>query len=156
MIEDLDRCDPIKAAELLKAINLLIPDASSADPLSNSRLDSKEVDKLIFIIAIDRAKVAAGLAATNKKLARYISDPNMPASQIPSTSETLAYWYEYLEKFVQLPFRLPRVDDGGVRNYVRYLVNASSVITDSSDKARVHENEETEDVTDADGPFRRR
>ncbi len=90
MIEDLDRCDPIKAAELLKAINLLIPDASSADQVDNSRLDSKEVDKLVFIIAIDRAKVAAGLAAMNRKLARYISDPpNLPASQIPSNERDI-------------------------------------------------------------------
>ena len=119
MIEDLDRCDPSKAADLLKAINLLIPDVTVTEPTEGS--------KLIFVIAIDRAKVAAGLASAHESLAKYVTHRDLTDLSGVNVGDVLAHWYEYLEKFVQLPFRLPRADKAGVKEYIRDLVNAPVV-----------------------------
>lgn len=78
-IDDLDRCHPATAVELMKALSLLLP----------------EDGNLVFLIAIDRDRVAAGLANMADKLAP-------PVGADPSR-----FGHEFLEKFIQVPFRLP-------------------------------------------------
>jgi hypothetical protein len=109
MIDDLDRCAPQQAAELLTAINLMIPDTLP----------------LIFIIAIDRLKVAAGVAASHEKLLPFV----MAGREEGNTgkidpSAAVSYGYEFLEKFVQLPFRLPRPRSAAIGTFVAELVGA--------------------------------
>lgn len=79
-IDDLDRCEVPKAAELMQAINLMISD----DP------------KVYFILGMDRKVVSAGFAAKNEKVFRFLD------------VDGLEYGYEFIEKFIQLPFRVPR------------------------------------------------
>src|SRR5207237_10378875 len=64
-IDDLDRCDVPKAADLMQALNLMIADSP----------------QLIFIIGMDREKVAAGLAVKYEKLLPYLSPS--PSTQVP-------------------------------------------------------------------------
>ncbi len=109
-IDDLDRCEIPKAADLMQALNLLIAD----DP------------RLIFIVGMDREKVAAGLAVKYEKLLPYLmtqdtsASPDgrgpwpLPEPQGPQPSLEAAtrrfgleYGYTFLEKFIQLPFRVP-------------------------------------------------
>ncbi len=52
-IDDLDRCEVPKAAELLQAINLLL---------------STDQGNLFFVLGLDREMVAAGIAAKNEKI----------------------------------------------------------------------------------------
>ena len=57
-IDDLDRCDVPRAADLMQAINLLL---------------STDQANLYFILGIDREMVAAGLAAKHEKILPYLA-----------------------------------------------------------------------------------
>ena len=54
-VDDLDRCQVPKAADLMQALNLMIGN----DP------------RIVFLIGMDREKVAAGLAVKHEKLLPY-------------------------------------------------------------------------------------
>jgi hypothetical protein len=106
-IDDLDRCEVPKAAELMKAVNLLIAD----DP------------RLIFILGMDRDKVAAGLAVKYEKILPYLS----PESQATS-NESQAKWragldfgQNFLQKFIQLPFRVPEPNPEQYEDFIRTI-----------------------------------
>ena len=101
-IDDLDRCEVPRAAELMQALNLMM---------------STDRRGLIFIIGMDREKVAAGLAVKNEKLLPYLLAsefrPNNDATAAGSTKDTidsergLAFGYNFIEKFIQIPFLVP-------------------------------------------------
>jgi hypothetical protein len=74
MIDDLDRCDPDKAVEVLQAINLLL-----------------NFEVFVICLGIDARVITAAVEAHYKRLLG-------PAG---------ATGYEYLEKIVQIPFRIP-------------------------------------------------
>ncbi len=94
-IDDLDRCEVPKAADLMQALNLMITD----DP------------GLIFIIGMDREKIAASFAVKHEKLVPYLF--SMKATSEASTTvndqlfKGLEYGYAFIEKFIQLPFLVP-------------------------------------------------
>jgi len=109
-IDDLDRCEVPKASDLMQAINLMI----SYDP------------RLIFIIGMDREKVAASLAVKHEKLFPYLYSFNPPIegradiaeksddqescsreNLNPEYANGLRYGYEFIEKFIQVPFSVP-------------------------------------------------
>lgn len=95
-IDDLDRCEVPKATDLMQAINLMISD----EP------------QLVFIVGMDRQKVAAGLAVKHKELFQYLYPPRIGdgAGQLAGTDymSSLRYGYSFIEKFIQLPFSVPR------------------------------------------------
>lgn len=103
-IDDLDRCEVPKAAELMKAVNLLIAD----DP------------RLIFIVGMDREKVISGLAVKYEKLLPYV------AREVPTEDDReawkrragLDFGQFFLQKFIQLPFRVP---EPNLENYSDFL-----------------------------------
>jgi hypothetical protein len=105
-IDDMDRCEIPKAADLMQALNLLIAD----DP------------RLIFIVGMDREKVAAGLAVKYEKLLPFL----MPAASTgtPDAWESAlrrfgrAYGYSFLEKFIQLPFQVPAPFPGDMGRFL--------------------------------------
>ncbi|AKB23787.1 serine/threonine kinase [Methanosarcina sp. MTP4] len=78
-VDDLDRCEVPKAAELMQALNLMISDKAN----------------VYFSIGIDRKVISAGLAAKNEKVLGYLG------------VKGLKYGYDYIEKFIQLPFKVP-------------------------------------------------
>ncbi|AVQ73713.1 serine/threonine-protein kinase pkn1 [Microcystis aeruginosa NIES-2519] len=95
-IDDLDRCEHPKSADLMQAINLMIAD----DP------------SVVFILGMDREKVAASLAVKYENILKYLPsetteiDPDILARH--SANKGLAYGYTFIEKFVQLPFLVPQ------------------------------------------------
>ena len=99
-IDDLDRCEVPRAAELMQAINLLL----SADQpvLDQVGFDTKDRAKLFFLLGIDREIVAAGIAAKNVAVLPYLAGGRFSAST-PGRSG-LDFGYAYLEKFIQIPF----------------------------------------------------
>jgi hypothetical protein len=104
-IDDLDRCDVPKAAELMQAINLLIGDDA----------------RLVFVLGMDREKVAAGIAQKYKDLLRFLPEFAKKEDEITPT-DGLYFGYSYLEKFIQLTFRLPGIyDDKVLLNYLASL-----------------------------------
>jgi hypothetical protein len=93
-IDDLDRCDVPRAAELMQAINLMIADTG----------------RLVFVLGMDREKVAAGIALKYKDLLPFLADYTgsvAPGQLTGSGSSPLSFGYSYLEKFIQLGFTLP-------------------------------------------------
>jgi hypothetical protein len=96
-IDDLDRCEVPRSCELLQAINLMIGDSTKA----------------IFVLGIDREKVAAGIALRHEKLLPLIAPaPAASPWKTPYDPEkALEFGHDFLERFIQLPFRVPRLSD---------------------------------------------
>ena len=87
-IDDLDRCEAPKAADLMQSINLMIGEGNS----------------LIFILGLDRAKVAASIGFKFREMIPYLQ----PALNVIANPVTVREFGDsFLEKFIQLSFRLP-------------------------------------------------
>ncbi|MEM9215355.1 MAG: GUN4 domain-containing protein [Cyanobacteria bacterium P01_F01_bin.150] len=110
-IDDLDRCELTKAADLMQGLNLLLSSGSN----------------LIFILGMDREKVAAGIALKQKDVLPYLSSPSVVLNQAAQKDQIslkgLEYGYAYIEKFVQLPFQIPKASDA---NFEQLLTKLSS------------------------------
>ncbi len=110
-IDDLDRCEVPKSAELMQAINLMI----SNDP------------QLIFILGMDREKVAAGLAVKHKDVIPYLASGTTGAQAQSSQTQNyqslkgIEYGYTFIEKFVQLPFQVPRPTEDQFQQFLSRL-----------------------------------
>ncbi|WP_394822262.1 P-loop NTPase fold protein [Pendulispora albinea] len=83
-IDDLDRCDPALVAELTQAINVLLGQAVP----------------FVYVLGLDRQKVAAAIAAKYDKIAALVADP-------AEKGAPLAFGHAFLEKLIQLPYRVP-------------------------------------------------
>ena len=105
-IDDLDRCELAKSAELMQALNLMIAE----DP------------SIIFILGMDREKVAAGLAVKQKDLLPYLfSDGNIEETEKEASRASikgLEYAYAFIEKFIQIPFVVPQPS---IRNFDNFF-----------------------------------
>ena len=97
-IDDLDRCEVPKAAELMQAINLMISDDS----------------KIYFVLGIDRKVISAGIAAKNEKVIDYLK------------IEGLEYGYDFIEKFIQLPFKVPKPKSD---DFLKFLMSTDETET---------------------------
>lgn len=91
LVDDLDRCTVPTSARLMQAINKLVANHP----------------QLIFVLAMDRAKVAAGIAALHHDILPYLVHPDDGETGAESAMRGLEYGYAFIEKFVQLPFALP-------------------------------------------------
>lgn len=111
-VDDLDRCEIPKAADLMQSIHLLLANNSH----------------LVFVLAIDREKVAAGIAAKYSDYLPYLS------SQIQTRFEQIdddidyqhiygvEYGFRYLEKFIQVPFLVPTPNENHIDDFVDRLI----------------------------------
>ncbi|WP_263373325.1 KAP family P-loop NTPase fold protein [Granulicella aggregans] len=86
-IDDLDRCEYSKAAELLQSMLTLLSSAP----------------RIGLILGLDRDKVAAALAAKQEKLLPYLY--NVDARDTFAVG--MQYGHRFLEKFIQLSYALP-------------------------------------------------
>ena len=98
-VDDLDRCQIPKAADLMQAINLMMSD----DP------------QLVFVIGMDWETVAAGIAAKNAGLARYLK----PSAEREGGAMELGR--EFMEKFIQLRFALPQPGEDELKRFLQAL-----------------------------------
>lgn len=92
-IDDLDRCDAPVAAEIFQAINLMIPDH----------------DDLVFVLAFDREKVAAAIASRHDKLLPLLAPAPDGGKGGFDRSRALEYGHLFMQKFIHVPIRLPRL-----------------------------------------------
>ena len=108
-VDDLDRCEVPKAAELMQALNLMISDTPH----------------LVFIIGMDREKVAAGLAVKYEKLLPYLipSSVQTKGSSIVDATSGLEYGYNFIEKFIQLPFKVPQPSSLNIQRLLAAINN---------------------------------
>ena len=98
-IDDIDRCEAPRAADLMQGINLMLTD----------------LPQIIFVLGMDREKVAASLAVKHEKLLPYLAPSRLagatPSGAVAAAFDPIAgmeYGYSFIEKFVQVPFRVPR------------------------------------------------
>lgn len=114
-IDDLDRAEVPKAAELMQGLNMMI---------SNS-------PKLIFIIGMDREKVAGGIAAKYKDLLPFIN-PHQPAiTSIDGLKQARLFGYQFLEKFIQLSFEIPKGTSMFTKQFINSLSDDTKLKSDS-------------------------
>jgi hypothetical protein len=117
-VDDLDRCELPKAAELMQALHLMIPENS----------------KLVFILGMDRDKVAAGIAYRHANILPFL----LPAQQEPISKATsapaqaLAFGHTFLERFIQIPFRIPKAEDRALRVLCKSLMQDPALRTSTT------------------------
>lgn len=121
-IDDLDRCAIPKAADLLQSINLLIDDDN----------------RIIFVIGLDREKVAAGFAVKFESLLPYLGNGvSADLADAPDRRTAgILFGYEFMEKFIQLPFRIPRPEPDELDKFLENL-NSVAAPLDSPGRAGV-------------------
>jgi hypothetical protein len=117
-IDDLDRCDVPRAAELMQAINLMIGDD----------------DHLVFILGMDREKIAAGITLKYKDLIPFLE---MAPGSTPSARHAASFGYSYLEKFIQITFRVPRPSESGIQEFLQSLGQSSADVQGSDTQKRM-------------------
>lgn len=93
-IDDLDRCSVPRAADLMQSINLLMSDD----------------DRLVFILGLDRERVAAGVAAKHEEILTHLDQDR--------THSDLEFGYQYLEKFIQIPFLVPEPKEEDIKSLI--------------------------------------
>ena len=126
LIDDLDRCDVPRAAELMHGINLMLGD----------RLP------LVYVLGLDRTKVAAGIAVKHRDLLPYLYADEL-AAEPPESREAalrehgIRYGYEFIEKFIQVPFNLPAIASGELEMFVRARLEFSEGPSRSGTPARL-------------------
>lgn len=100
-VDDLDRCLPEKAIEVLEAIKLFM-----------------DVRGCVFLLGLDQDVIERGIEIKYKELnPATIADPQSPPRFIIDGTR-------YLEKIIQLPFQLPPIERGVMADFVRNLVSA--------------------------------
>jgi formylglycine-generating enzyme required for sulfatase activity len=99
-VDDLDRCLPEKAVDVLEAIKLFL-----------------DVPGCVFILALDREVIARGIETKYRSL-------GLPATGDKDEPRRLSVLdgSRYLEKIIHLPFQIPVIDGGDMKNFVQRLV----------------------------------
>lgn len=101
-IDDLDRCLPEKAMQVLEAIKLFL-----------------DVENCIFLIAVDREVIERAVYLRYAEQSKNISENTAESSVEKVNIHYLAQ--SYLEKIIQLPFNIPPLDPINIKDYVHYL-----------------------------------
>jgi hypothetical protein len=91
-IDDLDRCPPAKAVEVLEAIMLLLADDDGIP--------------FIIFLGIDARVI---VKAIEERYGKVLTEAGITG-------------YEYLDKIVQIPFRIPPANETALKNYVESLL----------------------------------
>jgi formylglycine-generating enzyme required for sulfatase activity len=94
-VDDLDRCLPEKAIEILEAIKLFL-----------------HVPQTIFVLGMDREIVRRGIES---HYGTYLRDDGKERPDLPINGDS------YLQKLIQLPFNLPSLDADGREKFIGAL-----------------------------------
>jgi len=100
-IDDLDRCLPEKAIEVLEAIKLFL-----------------DVKGCIFLLGLDQDVIARGIKVKYRGFA---------SASVNDQSEIPIDGVQYLEKIIQLPFRLPKIEPQEMKPFIKSLLEFSDV-----------------------------
>jgi formylglycine-generating enzyme required for sulfatase activity len=96
-IDDLDRCMPEKAIEVLEAIKLFL-----------------DVEGCVFVLGLDQDVVARGVELKYRELGLVEEGDEKKRFVIDGT--------RYLEKIIQLPFQIPPIERQDMASFVKGLV----------------------------------
>jgi hypothetical protein len=95
-IDDLDRCSPNKVSNIIEALNIFLGGGYFY---------------CMFVIGMDAEMVAAALEVSYSKV----------IDRLPRYPLYTATGWQFMDKFVQLPFVLPEPEKSDLKNYVRIL-----------------------------------
>ena len=107
IIDDLDRCAAPKAAELLDCLQLLTAGNGEED----------EVFPVVFLLGLDREKVAAGVAVKYENMLPYVGE-GVPDNQEGRLEAGRRFGYEYLQKFIGVPFKIPVPVEKNIETFI--------------------------------------
>ena len=96
-VDDLDRCLPEKAIDVLEAIKLFL-----------------DVEGCVFILGLDPDVVSRGIRVKYRDFALVRGGEDAPQIPIDGTA--------YLQKIIQLPFQLPPIEPDDMEAFVKQLV----------------------------------
>lgn len=113
-IDDLDRCTPDKAVEVIEAINLL--------------LDS---EYCVFIIGMDSSVLSRSIQAKYKEIQPYFHNEDY-ASRI-------GLGRHFLEKIIQIDFRIPQPDKSHIADFIDYQLGRSLTKEDTPHDQQIAE-----------------
>ena len=109
-IDDLDRCEPQVVNDIMIAINQFI---------------SVSDRNIIFILGMDTHMVAMAIEAAAEKQAETYNK-NRHTSK--------GYGWRFMEKFVQLPFFIPRLDETGAKGFMHKLLGVKPATVTSAEE----------------------
>ena len=92
-VDDLDRCLPEKAIEVLEAIKLFL-----------------DAENCVFVLGLDQGVIARGIEMKYKELGEKQEGDNQPHFTIEGI--------RYLEKIIQLPFQIPQIESQDMNDFV--------------------------------------
>ncbi len=115
IIDDLDRCAAPKAAELLDSLQLLIAGNG----------DEEKSFPVIFLLGVDREKVAAGVAVKYEAMLPYVGN-GLSKCYKERLDAGREFGYEYLQKFIDVPFRLPVLTDENMEGFINDLAKGQN------------------------------
>jgi KAP family P-loop domain len=98
IIDDLDRCLPEKAIQVIEAIKLFL-----------------DIKGCIFLLALDRSIVERSVAVKYKEMMSIEGDINR------SFDKKTRFYEDYMDKFIQLAIVLPRLRRVEIQEFVRNL-----------------------------------
>ncbi len=129
-IDDLDRCELGKSADLLQALNLMI----SNDP------------NIIFILGMDREKVAAGITFKQKDVLPYLDSISGYNQELEKENyqlmKKLDYGFNFMEKFIQLTFSVPKPSEKTLDIFLKKLSSVEEQETLTQDTSPKRKPEE--------------
>lgn len=102
-VDDLDRCDVPGAVSVAYALNMLMAACG---------------DNLVFVVGLDRDIVAAGITAKYSRILPYLETDRSSTSAKRDVSD---YGHAFLEKFIQVPFKVPRATQSAVHGWLAKL-----------------------------------
>lgn len=112
-IDDLDRCSPLRVAQVMEAINLFL---------------AGEFPDCMFVLGMDSEMVAAALQAAHSEVIQHLpSDASIPVG------------WRFMEKFIQLPFIIPPSGTTNIRRYTASLFAEKKQEPDAAVNQKVSE-----------------
>lgn len=120
-IDDLDRCTIPKAADLIQAIAMLVTNDTN----------------VVFLLGMDRDKIAASLAAKYKDVLPYLAADTANGASADANADALRavqFGSAFLEKFVQIPFLLPRTQPAKIDEFVSRLAARTAAADEAAER----------------------
>ena len=108
-IDDLDRCSPGRLAEVLEAVNLFL---------------SGDFPKCYFVVGMDAQIAAASMEVAHEDLTRKLQTMTRRYGSLG--------WY-FMDKFIQLPFVVPNLDQSQSQDYLSGLFEQSTTSASEDD-----------------------
>lgn len=129
-IDDLDRCEAPKAADVLQSLHLMLSGGEH-----ERRENEPEPPGVICILGMDREKVAAAVAAKHEKLLPLLLEPEKNGNGKISREKALGFGHEFLEKFVQITLHLPGLTGADQEQFLRMITGWEGLETLESSQA---------------------